>query len=142
MPGHDSDIFVLITLWLLYIGIHVCVDLFERRAQRNADEAAGDEELRRPTRILVEVTHSEGGHSNRTRTELCVVVVGAETDTETLMSTEPCEGALVPDASGRVPLPPEPVQYGEASYTPSRGEASVKLAETMGAPNEENLKSG
>ncbi|KPA78808.1 hypothetical protein ABB37_05902 [Leptomonas pyrrhocoris] len=138
MPGHDNDIFVILTLWLLYIGIHVCMDFFERRAQRSLDDGAAEEALRRPNRIVAEVLHGDvGGYSIHTRREIRVVVVGTVTDTAALMNTDPCEGALVPDATGRVPQLPEPVHYGEASYAPRMSEDAVRQAVVVEEPQEE-----
>jgi hypothetical protein len=118
MASNDNDIFVIIVLWLLYIGIHVCMDYVERRAQRSAAVSEAEAVLRRPGGILAEVADNAGNRSGHPWREVHVVVVGAETDAATLANTEPCEGALVPDANGNIPQPPSPVHYGEASYAP------------------------
>lgn len=121
MAEHDNDIFVIITLWLLYIGIHVCMDFFERRARSSAEAQAAEEAQQRSNRIIAVVDHDGGsrrGSSRHGRREIHVVVVGAETDAAGLTNAEPCDGALVPDANGNVPQPPAPVQYGEAAYAP------------------------
>lgn len=116
MARNDSDIFVIITLWLLYIGIHVCMDFFERRARRSADEAAEEEALRRANAVLARASAGERSRTGRTGSEIRVIVMGAETSAASGTSAEPCEGAVVPDANGHLPQLPAPVQYGEASY--------------------------
>lgn len=126
MAGNDSDIFVIITLWLLYIGIHVCMDFCERRARLQAELQAEAEGRDMRRGIFAEVMHGEGagqqrrassgGGGGRTRRSPRVVVIGAETTEAGSLTGEPCEGALVPDANGTLPQLPEPVLYGEASY--------------------------
>lgn len=124
----DGDIFVIVTLWLIYIGIHVIMDFCERRARMQAELIAEEEGRGRVRGIYAHAVHGEGttaaqqrqqdGHRGSSRMErsLRVVVVGAETDAAGSVTAEPCEGALVPDASGHLPKLPAPVQYGEASY--------------------------
>ena len=131
MAVSGSDIFVIITLWLVYVGIHVCMDFLDRRARRRAEEQAEAESLHRANRGVFVVTSGDSSRTGRTQRGVHVVVVGAETDAATLRNTEPCEGSLVPDATGNVPQLPAPVQYGEATYAPRGGneDAAVLIRE-------------
>lgn len=113
----DGDFMVIVFLWLLYIGLHVCFDYCERRTLQRADEAEA-QERERMAAVRRQDLERRGRREGRSRGQtppVTVIIVGAEGDPNTNY-TDPCEGAIVPDANGQMPVLPEPVQYGEASY--------------------------
>ncbi|KAG5497651.1 hypothetical protein JKF63_03916 [Porcisia hertigi] len=122
----SNDTLAIILLWLVYVSMHICFDHFERRAARRIEEREAREYAQAAAARLEEQQsrsrHGTAASENPT-SPIAVIVLGAEGDTR-ININEPCEGAVVPDANGQMPVLPEQVQYGEATYT-NRQESAV-----------------
>ncbi|AIO00764.1 hypothetical protein LPMP_311730 [Leishmania panamensis] len=115
----DSDTLIVILLWLLYVCLHVCFNYCERRTLLRAEELEARESAQSAAaRLNSQQRSSQRGisASGDTMAPIAVIVLGAERDTHTSLD-EPCEGAIVPDANGRMPVLTEQAHYGEAAYT-------------------------
>ncbi|CAG9579357.1 hypothetical protein LMJF_31_1855 [Leishmania major strain Friedlin] len=127
----DSDTLIIIFLWLVYVCLHACFDYCERRSLLRAEEL----EARERAQAAAARSGSQPRSSRRrTRTSgdatapIAVIVLGADGDLNTNLN-EPCEGAVVPGASGYMPVLPEQVHYGESTYMNRQEDLSAAALE-------------
>ncbi|GET91187.1 hypothetical protein LtaPh_3122900 [Leishmania tarentolae] len=114
----DNDSLIIILLWLVYVCLHACLDYCERRSLLRAQELEARVRAQAAVRRLDRRPRSSpriASISENPTASITVIVLGTEGE-QYPNRDEPCEGAVVPDASGQMPALPEQVHYGESTY--------------------------